>query len=222
MTEEAKKELEESGEDVSDFTVNVSKLQDKIKSLTKVSANDFKGFDILTDSGAYKSTYEIMLGIGKIWEDIGKEQGDLAQANLLESMFGKNRAQIGAAILQSPDILESAYNDSLNNSLGSADKELNTYLESIDAHLNKVKESWNQIWQSGAGREVINPILDVADAVLNVVNNIGLLNTGLGLTGGTLGLFKNVGRAKYPVVPLNIPTAHPVVTPNEFMQKMVA
>ena len=59
-TEEAKDELEELGEDTSDFVVQTSsKLQDTIKNFTKVASNGFKGFDILDDNGNYKSTYEI-------------------------------------------------------------------------------------------------------------------------------------------------------------------
>ncbi|MBS5080481.1 MAG: phage tail tape measure protein [Clostridiales bacterium] len=81
-TDSAKKELEESGEDVSDFTTNISKLQESLKELTKVESNSFEGFDILKDDGSYKSTYQILLGIGKIWKEIGEQQGDLAQAKV--------------------------------------------------------------------------------------------------------------------------------------------
>lgn len=59
-TESAKEELEELGEDTSDFIVQTSaKSQATIKEFTKVASNNFQGFDILDSNGNYKSTYEI-------------------------------------------------------------------------------------------------------------------------------------------------------------------
>ena len=54
-------QLEEMGEDTEGL-VSASKMRDKIKGLA--------GVDILTDTGAYKSTYEILLEISKVWKDI--------------------------------------------------------------------------------------------------------------------------------------------------------
>lgn len=71
------KELESAGEDTSGVIESKSKLRSKVKSLS--------GVDILTDSGAYKSTYEILLEISKVWKDIS----DTDQAALLEILAGK-------------------------------------------------------------------------------------------------------------------------------------
>ena len=196
MTSEAKRELEESGEDVSDYTENISKLRESLKALTAVKSNDFAGFDILTDDGAYKSTYEILKGIGKIWKEIGEQSGgDLAQANILEKMFGKNRAQIGAAILQHPDRLEEVMNTSLNSS-GSAARELDTQLNSIDAHVTNLKESFNQMWVNALDSDVPKQFLDIGSSVLDLVDKFGLLRTAIaGIA--TIFTFNGAGRAKY-------------------------
>lgn len=195
-TSEAKRELEESGEDVSDYTENISKLRASLKALTAVKSNDFAGFDILTDDGAYKSTYEILKGIGKIWKEIGEQSGgDLAQANILEKMFGKNRAQIGAAIVQNPDRLEEVMNTSLNAS-GSAARELDTYLDSIDAHVKNLTESFNQMWVNALDSDVPKQFLDIGSAILDLVDKFGLLNTAIaGIA--TIFSFNGAGRAKY-------------------------
>lgn len=71
------KELEEAGEDTTGAIESSSKLRSKVKSLS--------GVDILTDSGAYKSTYEILLEISKVWKDIS----DVDQAALLEILAGR-------------------------------------------------------------------------------------------------------------------------------------
>ena len=56
------KELEEAGVDSDGAIESVSKLRKEIKALS--------GVDILTDTGAYKSTYEILLEISKVFSDI--------------------------------------------------------------------------------------------------------------------------------------------------------
>lgn len=55
-------ELEEAGEDTTGVITSKSKLQGKVKSLS--------GVDILTETGDYRSTYEILLDISKVWEDM--------------------------------------------------------------------------------------------------------------------------------------------------------
>lgn len=61
-------ELEEAGEDATGVVTSKSKLRSKIKTLS--------GVDILTDTGAYKSTYQILLEISKVWE----KMSDIDQA----------------------------------------------------------------------------------------------------------------------------------------------
>jgi len=58
------------GEETEGVTTTISKLRDTIKSATAVASNGFKGFDILTETGNYKSTYEILLGIAEIYNEI--------------------------------------------------------------------------------------------------------------------------------------------------------
>lgn len=55
-------ELSEAGEETDGAITSKSKLRSKIKTLS--------GVDILTDTGAYKSTYEILLEISKVWKDM--------------------------------------------------------------------------------------------------------------------------------------------------------
>ena len=56
------KELEEEGLDTDGAVESKSKLQSQIKALS--------GVNILTDTGAYKSTYQILSEIADVWEDI--------------------------------------------------------------------------------------------------------------------------------------------------------
>lgn len=73
----AKTEIEEMGEDTAGMAESTSKLREQILALTNVNGKG--GFDIMTADGkAFKSTYEILQGISKVWKDIS----DIDQANI--------------------------------------------------------------------------------------------------------------------------------------------
>ena len=90
-TEAARKELEELGEDVSDFQVTTtSKLNQQIMDLTRTQ--DGLSVSLLDMNGNYRSTYEILLDIAKVWDKIAEEDlatGENRQNALLEMMAGR-------------------------------------------------------------------------------------------------------------------------------------
>lgn len=94
--------LDEEGLDSEGAVTSKSKLQSKVKALS--------GVDILTATGEYKSTYEILYDIAKVWKSIN----DMDQAALLELISGKRNSSVIASILQSPEALKAAYEDAQN------------------------------------------------------------------------------------------------------------
>ena len=95
-TEEAKNELEDMGEETDNVTTSVSKLRDTIMSATKVESNNFKGFDIFDENGNYKDTYEIMLGLSEIYDEIAETDKKMGENNLnllLETIAGMKFAR---------------------------------------------------------------------------------------------------------------------------------
>lgn len=191
-TEAAKEELEELGEDTSDFSITtVSKLNDEIKALTKTQGK--LGVSLLDINGNYRSTYEILLDISKVWEQIGQEDkanGTNRQNALLEKMAGKNRANILASILQSPDVLEDAYNSALNAN-GSSTEELNKFLDSIDGRLlslqNNAQEFWVTFINSDTVKNGISLLSNLLEILNKLVGTIGSLGTISTIGGGILG-----------------------------------
>ena len=201
-TEESKEQLSALGEDVDDFVVQTeSKLRESIINLTKVASNSYQGFDILDENGNYKSFYERMLGLSEIYEEIqkqDKELGNNSATALIELIAGKNRSAIAGAILSSPDILTEAY-DLAMNAEGSAQQELDKQLQSIEAHINQLKNSWDNLWINDNNREIINFFLDLAKSILDAANEFGALNTLLIGGGGifaAIKAFKGEGRLK--------------------------
>jgi len=208
-TEAAREELQALGEDVDDFVVTTtSKMDQQIKDLTKTQGSF--GVSLLDMNGNYRSTYEVLLDIAKVWDKIAEEDlvtGENRQNALLEMMAGKNRANILASVLQSPEVLEEAYAYALDSE-GSALKENEAYLESIQGHLDQLKNSWDNLWINENNREVITFFLDLAKSVLDAANEFGALNTVLVGGGGifaAIKAFQGNGRPKCRVSKVNMP-----------------
>lgn len=197
-TEEAKEELSDLGEETDGMITTVSKLRDTIMNATKAASSDGKGFDILDSNGNYKSTYEIMQGLADLYDDIVKKDKELGTNNLnllLETIAGKNRSNIAASILQNGDMLRSVYEDA-QNSEGSAEKELNSYLDSIDGKMAQLENRAQEFWFKVIDSETIKNGIDLLSTLLkgatDFVDTVGLLPTIL--TGVAAAFsFKNVG-----------------------------
>ncbi len=201
-TESAKEKLSELGEDVSDFEVQTaSKLNNQIMKLTKTQ--DSFGVSLLDMNGNYRSTYDILLDISKVWDKIAQEDlktGENRQNALLELMAGKNRSNILASILQSPDVLENAYN-AATNAEGSAQIELDKYLDSIDGKMtqleNRAQEFWFSIIDSGAVKGGISLLTNLLEVITSLTDQFGILQplftAGAGLLGAKgLGLITTI------------------------------
>lgn len=200
-TEEAKQELSDLGEETDGMITTVSKLRDTIMDATKAASSDGKGFDILDSNGNYKSTYEIMQGLADLYDNIVKKDKELGTNNLnllLETIAGKNRSNIAASILQNGDMLRSVYEDA-QNSEGSAEKELNSYLDSIDGKMAQLENRAQEFWFKVIDSETIKNGIDLLSTLLkgatDFVDTVGLLPpifTGVAAAFS----FKNVGRDK--------------------------
>ena len=154
------------------MVTNTAKLQEKVEALTKIDGKG--GINILTDTGDFKSTYEILLEISEVWDKIG----DVNQAALLEVLAGKTRGSVVAALLQNGDILKSSY-ESASNASGSAQKELNTYLDSIEGRISLFKNEMQTVWMNFISSDVIKFFVDLGTEILKVIDKIGVLQSAL-------------------------------------------
>lgn len=196
-TESARDELASLGEDVEDFVVQTqSKIDATVRDYTAVASNNFKGVSLLDDNGNYRSTYEILQDIADVYQEIletDKKAGTNRGQALVELIAGKNRSNIASSILASPDLLREVYEEAQNAS-GSAAKELDAQLDSIESHLEKLKNQWQSIWITDYNREVINFVLDSLTTMLKLVEAIGIVPVGVAGT-GLFAFFKNFDRS---------------------------
>ena len=191
----AKTDLEQMGESTDDVAVSTSKLREQIKALTNVDGKG--GFDILTKSGDFKSTYEIMEGIANVW----KEMNDVDKASLLEQVAGKNRANIVSGMLDNWKDAQNAAKTAAE-SAGSATKENETYLDSINGKISQFTAAFEKLSKDVLDSDLIKffielatHIANLADEAVKLVDNIGLIPTAIGGIGAALGvsLIKNKG-----------------------------
>ena len=109
-------ELEAMGEDTEFACETLSDYRDLVMGLTDNKVN------IVGDSGEYKSTYEILKEISKVWDDMNS----MEQSSLMKALFGVRQANIGASILENFDVAEEAMK-AAEESAGSALKEQENY-----------------------------------------------------------------------------------------------
>ena len=160
------KELEEEGLDTDGAVESKSKLRSQIKSLA--------GVDIMTDTGAYKSTYEILSEIANVWENIS----DVDQAALLELLAGKRAGSVMSAILQNPDILADAF-ESANNAAGSAMRENEKYLDSIQGRIDLFNNALQTMWSNTLDSDLVKGFVNLATQLVKIIDKIGLVKSTL-------------------------------------------
>lgn len=160
-------ELEELGEETDEFTDSTtSKLRDLVKSLT--------GFDIMEDADTYKSVYEIILGIGQAWEQLT----DIEQASLGEALAGKRNSNALYAVLGNLDTLQEAYQTAQNAS-GSAMKEQENYMRSIQYSIDVFKASWQELQADLLDSQFVKNVIDFASNVVQGIDDIADATNGI-------------------------------------------
>lgn len=198
-TEAAKDELASLGEDVDDFIVQTnSKTQQLIKDYTAVASNAYKGVDVLDSNGNLRDTYSILLDIAKIYKEIqetDKKAGTNRAQALIEAIAGKNRSNIAASILQNPDMLESVY-ESAKEAEGSAEKELNSYLDSIDGRMAKLQNRFQELASVFAKSDWIKSFISAGTSAVtlltSLIDKVGSFKIILGSL-GSLSIQKLIG-----------------------------
>lgn len=168
----AKADIEQMGESTDGMAESTSKLRDQIKALTNVTGKG--GFDIMADEDTFKSTYEIIQGIAHTW----KEMSNVNQAALLELIAGKNRAQGAAALLNNFSQAEKLLQTSVN-SMGSAEKENEKYLDSIQGKLTLLSAKWQETWNHAISSDTLKYLVDLGSKILDIIDKIGLVKVAL-------------------------------------------
>ena len=186
--------LEELGEEVDESVDSISKVQTQILNLTGGKVNIFDG------NGEFRDYYNVMEEIAAVVDDL--ESTDRAQ--LYEILFGKNRMNQGAAMLQAfqSGQIQKALKAALG-SAGSASAEQQKWMESLEARIGTFRAAWQELSQVVMDSNFLKSIVDTGTGLLEVLTKIATaiddLHAGPTVIAGIVAAFasfKNVGRDK--------------------------
>ena len=182
-------------EETEAYTGDVEQLSGAIANLTK-TAKTPGGISLFTDSSkqTFKSTYDLLKEISQIYSQLS----DKNQAQLLEVLAGKRQGQIVASIIDNFSAAEKSM-QSMANSAGNAQAEMDIAMDSIDAKANKLKQTGVTISENLLSRDNAKTVLEVANGIAEgfelATKHLGLFKTALlGLS--VVGSVKNIGLFK--------------------------
>ena len=167
------------GEDVTDMATTTSQLQAKLLALTGGQVN------IMLDENTFKNSTQILREMADAWEDMT----DIQRASALELMGGKRQANTLSALIQNFDTVEKVIETS-QKSAGSALKENERYLDSIQGRLDQFNNALQSMWDNVLDDDLIKFIVQAGTELLKFVDNLGVVKT-LVMAIGTFVIQKN-------------------------------
>ena len=174
----AKADLESMGESTDDLANSTSKLRDQIKSLT--------GVDIMIDKNTFKSTTRIIQEIGAEWEKLT----DVSKASTLELLAGKTRASTVAGLLENYQTIGEVIKVAEESS-GSARKENERYLESINGKIALLTNNLQKLAYDVIESELLKSIVDFGSGTIKILDSVvtvfDKINSSITSLGGLLG-----------------------------------
>lgn len=183
FSEDSEDGLEEVDESLADIT-------GELASLTK-TANNKQGISVFKEGSTteFKSLVDYFGEINAIWDDMTQKQ----QNAFLAKAFGRNQAQAGAALITNYDSVREAL-EAMENSAGSADREMAVVEQSIAYKLNELKQTWVGIAQELIDRgdisNLIKTLTTLSEVIGNITTTISLPAT-IGLVVGAIMLLHN-------------------------------
>lgn len=182
----AKTEAEEAGESTEGMANSVSELREELLALTNGKV------DIQIDENTFKSTYQIMKELADVWGELT----DITQANILEQIGGKRNANVVSSMLENFNVAEDVVKTAAN-SAGSALKENEKYLDSINGKIAEFKATFEELSMTLIDSDFVKQVielgtglLDVLNVLAKVIDKVGGLNTVLMVTVGILATVK--------------------------------
>jgi len=163
-----KTELEEAGLDAENMAETTATLHEKLLALSHGKV------DILKNADEFESTTEILRQLASAWEDMT----DMEQAAAIELVAGKRQANVVSSLMTNFDIVEDAIQTSMKSE-GSALKENQKYLNSIQGKTEALTRSTQELWNELISSEVIKYFIDVTQGVVDFANAFGPLKTTL-------------------------------------------
>lgn len=191
----AKTELEAAGLETDGMAESTAELRKEILALS--------GVDIMLDENTFKSTYDIMDELAEKWQDLT----DVEQATITELIAGKRQGNIISSLLNNFDIARDALETSETSS-GSATKEHEKYMDSLEAKLNQLQAAWQEFSLAFMDSDFLKGLVDAGTGILtfltDIIDTLGVLPTLIGSVVAVMS-FKKIGKDKMFSFSVNMP-----------------
>jgi len=177
-------ELQAIGEDAEGLIEVTSKMEEALHAQT--------GVHIVDAEGNLRGTFEVMRDLAAVWSTLGEN----TRSNVLEMIAGKNRASDVAALLSNWESVEKAVL-AANKATGSARKENEAFLNSIEGKINKFTASWQALSNTVVKSDFLAGLVDTGTGAMElldgIVGHLGTLPTLIGAIAAALSATQNVG-----------------------------
>ena len=193
----SKTDAENAGIATDGMASSVSELRSELKQLA--------GVDIMKNDNTFKSTYQIMKELSEVWKDLS----DTTQANITELISGKRGGQGTSALLNNFSVAEDAMKQALNSS-GSAMRENETYMQSLQAKLNQLDSAFQKFSTDLMKSDIPKFFVDLAtvfvDGADSAVKFAGALPTLTAAISGVLSVMQMSGKLKNGAGKVSMPS----------------
>lgn len=159
-----------------------SKVNDALMKYAHISVFD-------EQTGQLRNYYDILSDLANVWDSLDKN----AKAYLTTELAGKNRADVLTALMTNWEGVTRAMTYA-EQSAGSATKEQERYLTSVEGKLASLKNSWQELSATTLDSDVIKGVLDLANAFVKLMNATGGLIPTLGLLAAAILTIKTVSK----------------------------
>lgn len=164
----AKVELAEAGEETEGMAISTASLRDTLLQLS--------GVDILENPTTFKSTYQVMSELAEVWDDLS----DISQASIVEKLAGKRGASFFASMMKNWEDAEGAYKAAMN-SAGSAERENENILSSIEGRKRRFKSSFESLSSDLMDSDMVKAGISLGTGVVRGLDAVvNATNTGVG------------------------------------------
>ena len=177
-------ELDDLGE-----AINESKYEEMIQALAG------KGVSLTDANGEYRSTYEVLKDIARVWDELGS----MDQAAIIEALAGTRQQNVFSSLITQFQEAENAV-AAMEGSGGALESAYSTYLDSIQAHVNQLKDAFTELSVTAVDAdfakqlidfgtdlvEILTQITSALSPIMSMMGPLGILAT----SGGLAALFK--------------------------------
>lgn len=141
-----------------------------LQSSVNKALEKYAGISIFDTTGQLRDTYDILTELAGVWDKLNVN----VQTYLTTTLAGRNRADVLAAVLNNWEGVESAMASAMN-SAGSALKEQQAYLDSIEGKQQALANAWQELADATLNSDVVKFFYDVLAILVKIVKNTGTL-----------------------------------------------